>query len=83
MIGFIPQSTVADMLWSILPDVGPWLLTPVHDAVLIEAPKSEIEGVVSKVKATMEREWPMIAPGFKVPVTAKIGEPGAAWGTLN
>lgn len=83
MIGFIPQSTVADMLWAILPDVGPWLLTPVHDAVLIEAHKDEIEGVVAKVKATMEREWPSITPGFSVPVTSKIGEPGAAWGTLN
>lgn len=83
MIGFIPQSTVADMLWSILPDVGPWLLTPVHDAVLIEAPKGEIHAVADRVREVMEQEWDAIAPGFRVPCTVKIGEPGASWGTLN
>lgn len=82
ILGFMPQSTVADMLWAILPDVADVLTVPVHDAVLIEAPAEDIEWRVADIKATMAREWPMIAPEFSVPVTAKIGAPGQAWGEI-
>lgn len=82
MLGFTPQSTVADMLWSILPDVSPWLVVPVHDAVLIEAPEEAIQPAVREVEKVMGREWPMIVPEFRVPVTAKIGQPGQSWGEI-
>ena len=83
MLGFIPQSTVADMLWTILPDVAQDLVVPVHDAVLIEAPKDLIHNRAELVQQSMGRTWECIAPEFRVPVTVKIGEPGQSWGELS
>jgi DNA polymerase I-like protein with 3'-5' exonuclease and polymerase domains len=82
MIGFTPQSTVADMLWTIIPEV-PGLVTMIHDAVLVEAPLDKIQATVAQTKEIMEREWPMIASGFKVPTDVKVGMPGESWGDME
>lgn len=81
MIGFIPQSTVADMLWDIIPRV-PGLVTTIHDAVLVEAPAANIREVVQTTQAIMEKPWPEIGLD-KVPTDAKIGLPGESWGDME
>lgn len=78
----IVQSAVADMLWDTL---AAWpedihLLTPVHDAVLIQHRHPE---QAQEIAALMERTYDEIGPGFKVPVKVVTGEPGASWGDLK
>ena len=85
MVGFDPQSGVADMLWRILPeaDEKAVLLATVHDSLLIEAPKGEIEGRAAAVREVMEQPFPEVAPDFRVPVDVKIGAPGQSWGEME
>lgn len=76
------QSSVADMLWRVL---SRWpgeaqLLTPVHDAVLIQIVNPE---EAYAVQTAMQQEFPEIAPGFRVPVKVTIGQPGQSWGELE
>lgn len=81
---FVPQSTAAIILWSILPDLdreaerlGGRILTTVHDSVSAALPS---ETGVSGIERILGREWPQIASGFQVPATLKIGP---NWGTLS
>jgi DNA polymerase I-like protein with 3'-5' exonuclease and polymerase domains len=78
----IVQSSVADMLWRVL---AGWpkaaqLLTPVHDAVLVQIPHPD---VALELQAVMEQAFDEIGPGFKVPVKVAVGAPGASWGDLH
>ena len=82
MIGFTPQSTVADMLWDILPSV-PGLVTMIHDAVLVEGDQATIREVVGRGQEIMEKPWPQIGVDFRVPTDVKIGHPGASWGDME
>ena len=85
MVGFDPQSGVADMLWRILPEADDkaTLLATVHDSLLIEAPEGAIETRVEAVREVMEQVFDEVAPGFKVPVEVKIGAPGQSWGEME
>jgi DNA polymerase-1 len=88
-LDYIPQSTVADILWSILKPVaecaeryGGRLTTTVHDSVLIQCPNDRIRDCIRECKAIMEREFPQVARGFKIPVECELGGPGVSWGEL-
>jgi DNA polymerase I-like protein with 3'-5' exonuclease and polymerase domains len=85
MVGFDPQSGVADMLWRVLPEVDSvtTLLATIHDSVVIEAPANRIEREVEQTKEIMEQEFPEVWPGFRVPVGVKIGKPGESWGDME
>jgi DNA polymerase-1 len=83
-LDFMPQSTVADILWAtIVPlaqtarSAGGRLLTIVHDSFLLELP----EGTdVQPFREILTRPFNNIAPGFSLPVKWKIG---SNWGTLK
>jgi len=81
-VNFPPQSTVADMFYTLFPDVeaglrekagGARILTQVHDAFLVEAAPEYVRAAAGVLKEEMEREWPQVAPGFKVPVDVEVG----------
>lgn len=86
-LDFYPQSVVADIMWTILPDIhniaegiGGKLLTIVHDSVLLELPATTLSRGVEMVETVMTREFPMVAPGFSLPVSIKVGD---NWGTMK
>ncbi len=79
-LNFIPQSTVADMMWSRFVIIeatieanGGRMLTQVHDSIVWEAPKSLVIPVASALKEVMERPFPQVAEGFWVPTDCKVG----------
>lgn len=83
-INFLPQSTVADMFWIWFPEVeemlrdyGGRLVTQVHDSFVWTAPQVSAQSIATQLDAIMGREWPQIAPGFRVPVKTAIGP---SWG---
>jgi DNA polymerase-1 len=113
-LDFLPQSTAADIFWSILvpvdeyiSSVGGALLAPIHDSILIELPSGTSNSTItangsklseksndaihvghfgescsfaiSTIKSLMQREFPNIAPGFRVPINIKIGR---NWGEM-
>ena len=87
VLNFPVQSTGADILWHILGDVdelarslGGALRILVHDSVVLDIPSARVEECVVRLRETMEREWPMIAPGFRVPVDIEVGP---SWGSLK
>jgi uracil-DNA glycosylase family 4 len=86
-LDFLPQSTAADVMWaSLLPldlalgGCGGKLLATVHDSVLIEAPRDRCKDAAQVLRLVMEREFPQVAPGFRVPVNIKTGE---SWGEME
>ena len=86
-IDFLPQSSAADILWSVLNDcedmarqAGGKLLTTVHDSLLFECNTGGLGQFVDGLKETLQREWPQIAPGFRVPVKVKVGK---SWGEME
>lgn len=81
------QSTAAMMTWSILPELhssalslDAWLLLLVHDSFLLEAPDEAVPTVAWMCRQVGEREFPEIAPGFKVPISIKTGR---SWGEME
>jgi uracil-DNA glycosylase family 4 len=101
-LDFLPQSTAADIFWSILVpvdeytvNVGGALLAPIHDSILVELPSNpsnqlvgvctgilpsdECRTAISTIKSLMQREFPNIAPGFRVPINVKVGR---NWGEM-
>lgn len=86
-IDFLPQGTAAGITWQILPPleaamqaVGGALLNLVHDSTLNEVPRTRLEEGIAALKGVMEVEWPQIEPGFRVPVSVKVGE---NWGEMK
>lgn len=84
---FLPQSTAASIMWRILPGVektatsfGGHLLATIHDSVLVELPLATLREGAAAIREEMEREWPQISPGFKVPVAMKTGP---SWGEMS
>jgi len=89
-IDFKCQGTAADIIWSSLLAIeeacvahGGAQLATIHDEALVELP-CDAEGrprkdAVEAIKDVMEREWPMIAPGFVVPVGVEYGP---SWGEM-
>jgi DNA polymerase I-like protein with 3'-5' exonuclease and polymerase domains len=87
---FNPQSSVADITWYLLPELqeragefGGRVVAQVHDSFLFCIPKQHLERATRVFKRIMEREFPQVAPGFFIPVDAKIGKPGQSWGELE
>lgn len=85
-----PQSTIADITWYLLPELqeragefGGRVACQVHDSFLFSIPKEHVESAVRTFKNVMQREFPQVAPGFFIPVDAKIGKPGQSWGELE
>jgi DNA polymerase I-like protein with 3'-5' exonuclease and polymerase domains len=85
-VNFIPQSTVADILWCVLKPValiarryGGRMVTTVHDSILIAVPSVVVDQAAAEIKSTMERRFDLIRPGFFIPVELKVAAPGASW----
>jgi DNA polymerase I-like protein with 3'-5' exonuclease and polymerase domains len=78
---FMPQSTVASMLCSVLPDLEhcPGIFTTtVHDSFLFEVEEGETYG---PMQCVLEREFPQVAKGFYCPTEWKVGK--ESWGDLE
>jgi len=86
-LNFIPQSTVAAMMWYLLVPLekcieryGGHLLSQIHDSFVWEVPAVNAEAAVKAVARLMERPWDMIAPGWSCPTDAAVGP---TWGAAN
>lgn len=89
-VDFIPQSTVADVLWCVLKDIavfarslGGRLTTTVHDSVLIQVPNDKVTVAAAGMKEIMERRFDCVAPGFFLPVELKVAAPGQPWSEMK
>ena len=89
-VNFIPQSTVADILWCVLKPVadlakkyGGRLVTTVHDSILVCVPMHVRDKVAWEMKEIMERRFDNIRKDFYIPVELEVGEPGDSWGSLK
>lgn len=85
-LDYPPQSNGADMVWTrIIPanalaeSHGGGLLTTIHDSFLAEVKRDRVPIFVPAMKGILETEFEEIAPGFRVPVSVKIGE---NWGEM-
>jgi DNA polymerase-1 len=89
-VDFIPQSTVADILWCVLKPVaemarslGGRLVTTVHDSILICVSKKKRKKAARLMKEIMEQRFDCVRKGFYIPVEIEMGEPGASWAELK
>ena len=89
-VNFIPQSIVADCLWCVMRDVwlaarrlGGRMTTTVHDSILIQVPKNNVDLAVQTVRPLMERTFDNVAPGFSLSVGIKTGAPGVSWNEIR
>lgn len=89
MADFLPQSSIADITYKILPalaeaarGLGGRLVTTVHDSFLVQLPADKMRHMYV-FKEILEQEFNEIAPGFRIPVAIKYGEPGGSWGSLS
>lgn len=87
---YIPQSTVADVMWCVLRDVGLYarslggrLLTTVHDSIVAQIPNARVEEYAIGASKIMERRFDCVAPGFWIPTEVEVGVPGGSWGSLH
>lgn len=86
-LDFLPQSTVADIVWSVLSPArdcvsrhGGSIRTIVHDSFLLEVPTQSLGVCYQEMKKTLERPFDCIAPGFFIPTKCKVGP---NWGELT
>lgn len=89
-VDFIPQSTVADIIWCVLKPVaamarryGGRLVTTVHDSILLCVPAKHRDAAAVEMKQIMEQRFECVRKGFYIPVDLKVGAPGASWGSLE
>jgi hypothetical protein len=89
-VDFIPQSTVADVLWCVLSEVakmartfGGRMTTTVHDSILIQVPSQHARAAAAEMKRIMERKFDIVKPGFYIPVEVEMAEPGMSWGDVE
>lgn len=89
-VNFIPQSTVADILWCVLKPVaeaarrhGGRMVTTVHDSILVAVPRANVDAVAREMKAVMEKRFNNVCPGFFIPVELEVAAPGAAWSEVK
>lgn len=89
MADFLPQSSIADITYRVLPaldrearGLGGRLVTTVHDSFLIQLPADKLRHLYA-FKEILEQSFDEIAPGFSIPVAIKYGEPGGSWGSLS
>ena len=90
IVGYAPQAGVGSMLQEILPEVdfmvaetGGCIGLTLHDEIILEVPEKHHRYAQRCLQTVMEREWPEIAPGFKLKTDAEVGEPGESWGSMN
>lgn len=87
MYDYLPQSTAADILWSLLKPLeqfaignGGHFLTTTHDSGLFEFPAESITPALHQnLRDVCQRTWDNIAPGFFVPIEIKVGP---NWGEM-
>jgi len=75
LANFPVQGNAAEMLrlaCYLLVERGVWVCAPIHDALLIEGPSSEIGAVVADTQAAMAEASQLVLAGFEVGVDAKI-----------
>jgi len=75
LANFPVQGNAAEMLrlaCCLLVERGVWVCAPIHDALLIEGPSSEIGAVVADTQAAMAEASQLVLAGFEVGVDAKI-----------
>jgi DNA polymerase I-like protein with 3'-5' exonuclease and polymerase domains len=89
-VDYIPQSTVADVLWCVLKPVaemakryGGRLYTTVHDSILIAVPLEHREAAAREMKEIMEKRFDIVAPGFFIPVEVEWAGPGEPWSKVK
>jgi hypothetical protein len=89
-VDFIPQSTVADVLWCVLKPVsdmvrayGGRMYTTVHDSILVAVPEHARDTVAKKMKQIMEKRFNNVAPGFYIPVEVEAAGPGEPWSAVK
>lgn len=89
-VNFIPQSIVADILWSVLREValiarrlGGRFTTTVHDSILLQIAHERVAELVHLVQAAMTRTFDCVAPGFRLPVSVEVADPGMSWGHMK
>lgn len=88
MYDYLPQSTAADILWSLLRPLSAFaksfggnFLTTTHDSGLFEfPPESLTPSLHQSLRDICEQEWPQVAPAFSVPIVIKTGQ---NWGDLT
>lgn len=90
MADFNPQSTIADITWRIFGAMdkaaqkfGGRVVTQVHDSFLMMVLAQHLEEARDEFKRIMEQPFDVVAPGFFIPVTYKVGAPGQSWGELE
>ena len=75
LANFPVQGNAAEMLrlaCCLLVERGVHVCAPIHDALLIEGPSSEIDAVVADTQAAMAEASQLVLAGFEVGVDAKI-----------
>lgn len=75
LANFPVQGNAAEMLrlaCCLLVERGVRVCAPIHDALLIESPSSEIDAVVAETQAAMAEASRVVLAGFEVGVDAKI-----------
>lgn len=89
-VNFIPQSTVADILWCVLKPVaeiarkhGGRMVTTVHDSILVAVPTVAVPAAAAEIKRAMEKRFDCIAEDFFIPVELEVAEPGLAWSAVK
>lgn len=86
-LAFLPQSTGAGMLRSSLVALFQLLdkkglaelLVPVHDSILMQAPKEKVEEVISITNSVMRQGW-LELNGFSISTSVKMG---SNWSNLK
>ena len=86
-LDYLPQSTVADIVWSRLPHLSALakrhdglMRTIVHDSFLFEVPEENLPQFYKEAKEILEQRFDNVAPGFYLPCKAKAGP---NWGALT
>jgi len=88
MIDYLPQSTAADIMWEMFVPLdefceanGGHLVTTVHDSFLMEFPRERIDRwLLGSLHKILEREFPKVGTGLRVPAAMKIG---SSWGQME
>lgn len=85
-LDFLPQSSAADVLWTVLRPLadrlrtdGGTILAAVHDSVLIECPAVSVAACSRTMREVMEQPWPELG-GLRVPIELKTGH---NWAEMN
>jgi hypothetical protein len=82
LANFPVQGNAAEMLrlaCCLLVERGVRVCAPIHDALLVEGPSSEIDAVVAETQAAMAEASRLVLAGFEVGIDAKIARSPARY----